>query len=119
MNIIRWIDIVFLAVITLGLILGVLYCLLFSKTMNESRESAKFFLQSTLPYEFYASGLLRSPTQIKSDLDFLVTGLFRGQGDVATCFWRILQHQKKKDFEFKEVAMASIDLREKATDESE
>ena len=119
LNIIRWIDIAFLAVITLELIVGVLHCLLFSKTTSESSESAKFFLQSTLPYELYESGLLRSPTLIKSDLDFLVTGLFRGQGDVATCFWRILRHQKKKDFEFKEVAMASIDLKEKAADESE
>ena len=119
LNIVRWIDIAFLAVIMLGLILGGINCLLFSKTMNESSESAKFFLQSTLPYEFYASGLLRSPTLIKSDLDFLVTELFRGEGDVATSFWRILRHKKKKDFEFKEVAMASIDLREKATDESE
>lgn len=119
LNIIRWIDIAFLAVITLGLILGVLHCLLFSKTMDESSESAKFFLQSTLPYKLYESDLLKSPTLIKSDLDFLVTGLFRGQGDVAACFWRILRHKKKKDFEFKEVAMVSIDLKERPTDESE
>ena len=118
LTIIRWTDVAFLAVTALGLILGGVNCLFSSKTVNESTEIAKFFLQSTLPYKFYVSDLLRSLTQIKSDLDFLVTGLLRGHGDLGVCFWRILRHRRKKDLEFKEVAMVSIH-RKKATDGGE
>ena len=118
LTIIRWIDVAFLAVIALGLVLGGVNCLFYSQTMNETTEIAKFFLQSALPYEFYVSDLLRSLKLIKSDLDFLITGLFRGHGDLGVCFWRILRHRRKIDLEFKEIAMVSIH-REKATDGSE
>ena len=115
LTVIRWTDVAFLAIIALGLIFGSVNCLLFSKTIDESTEIAKFFLQSTLPREFYASDLLTSLTLIKSDLDFLITELFRGHGDLGVCFWRILRHRRKKDLEFREIAMVSIH-REKATD---
>ena len=117
LTIIRWIDVGVLAVIALGLILGGVNCLFYSKTINESTEIAKFFLQSALPFEFYVSDLLRSLTLIKSDLDFLITGLFRGYGDLGVCFWRILHHRRKIDLEFKEIAMVSIH-RKKVTDGS-
>ena len=117
LTITRWIDVAFLAIIALGLIFGSVNCLLFSKTIDESTEIAKFFLQSTLPRHFYAPDLLKSFTLIKSDLDFLITELFRGHGDLGVCFWRILRHRRKKDLEFKEIAMVSIH-REKATDGS-
>ena len=118
LTIIRWIDVAFLAVITPGLIFGSVNCLFFGKTIDESTEIAKFFLKSALPYEFYAPCLLRSFTVTKSDLDFLVTGLFRGSGELGVTFWTILRHRRKKDLEFKEMAMVSIH-REKATDEGE
>ena len=115
---IRWTDVAFLAVIALGLIFGSVNCLFYSKTMNESIEIAKFFLQSALPYEFYAPDLLRSCSLIKSDLDFLITGLFRSRGDLGVCFWMILRQKRKMDLELKEVAMVSIH-REKAANGGE
>ena len=119
LTIIRWIDVAFLALITLGLILGIVNCLFFGKTMKKSAENAKFYLQSALPYRFYASNdLLKSLTLIKSDLDFLVTGLFRGSGELGVTFWTILCDRRKQDLEFKEIAMLSIH-RKKTTDEGE
>ena len=104
----RWIDVMFLGVIIIALILGFINGLFPRQSMEYLRGVAKFRLQSTLPSK-YGSFTLRP--MIKTDLDFLMSQLLRGGGDMAYCFLEIQEYFRRKEMDYKEMARVSF-LRE-------